>query len=270
MADDAQEERATKAARTTEALPADDAEEEPAAKAARTTEALPADDAEEPATKAAPTSETLPSGWSAHVDSASGATYYWNASLGATSWERPSTPAAQPAGSPSHAAYLQEQGSSAEYAKMLGTSGTSNKWVKHSDPESGIPYFFNTTTNETQWEVPAEGFIDATVFGPTASTKVDDYAATASFNSRAGTFTAGDGSSYWQTHNMPSDREGRMMAQYFDLSTLEQNRKEAQEKKQKVRPPVALSRSSQLKRYDWRKYKEIKKKEKVKRRVSFI
>lgn len=135
--------------------------------------------------KALKTDEPLPAGWSAHLDPATGATYYWNASLGATSWERPSAAAdtrievASPT-NPSHAEYVATKESNASAADLyskaiLGSepspsSSTQSKWVKHSDPDTGVPYFFNTLTNETQWEVPTEGFIDATVFGPTAST----------------------------------------------------------------------------------------------------
>ncbi|KAJ8604223.1 hypothetical protein CTAYLR_009777 [Chrysophaeum taylorii] len=204
----------------------------------------------------------LPAGWTAHEDPASGTTYYWNAALGATSWERP-TPSEEEATNPSHAAFLAQgtKDSTAEYAKLLGPSASQQtKWVKHSDPDSGVPYFFNSDTNETQWDVPAEGFIDATVFGTTASTQnvEDPYASTASFGVRTGQFTSGEGATYWDTVGRPNDREGRMMSHYFDLSTLEQNRKEAEEKKKK------------LKKYDWRKYKEIKKKERTKRRVQAL
>ena len=48
----------------------------------------------------------------------------------------------------------------------------------------------------------------------------------------------------------PDDREGRQMHNFFDINTLEQNRKEAEEKKK------------QLKNVDWRKYKEDRKKRK--------
>jgi len=48
------------------------------------------------------------------------------------------------------------------------------------------------------------------------------------------------------------------MNHFFDLSTLEQNRLEAEEKRNK------------LKKYDWRKYKEMKKDEKRKRRVQAL
>lgn len=64
------------------------------------------------------------------------------------------------------------------------------------------------------------------------------------------------------------------MSHYFDLSTLEKNRQEAEEKKKKASRNSPCLHSvdsdmpcSQLKKYDWRKYKEIKKKERTKRRV---
>ena len=77
-----------------------------------------------------------------------------------------------------------------------------------------------------------------------------DYSASASFNSNSGRFDySGDGS-YWERMGRPDDREGRQMHNFFDISTLENNRKEAEEKKK------------QLKNVDWRKYKEDRKKRK--------
>lgn len=181
----------------------------------------------------------LPAGWTAHVDPATQATYYWNAALSATSWERPEANAAAAAPRPNAL------------------------WVKHSDPESGVPYFCNTATNETQWEVPNEPFVDATVFAPTVSTTTasrsggdDEYVAAASFNAVNGRFGHADGKTYWDAMGKSNDRNTRMMSLYFDVSTLEKNRQQAEEKKKKLR------------KYDWRKYKEIKKKEKTKRRVQ--
>lgn len=184
-------------------------------------------------------SDELPAGWTAHVDPATKATYYWNASMSATSWERPRVSSASAA---------------------AGKRGA--LWVKHSDPESGVPYFCNTATNETQWEVPAEDFVDATVFAPSVSTVAPnaggerDYVATASFNAVNGQFGHADGKTYWDAVGKSNDRDTRMMSLYFDVSTLEKNREQAEEKKRKLR------------KYDWRKYKEIKKKEKTKRRVQ--
>lgn len=54
----------------------------------------------------------------------------------------------------------------------------------------------------------------------------------------------------------PDDRQGRQMSAFFDLSTLEKNREEAQRVKKQLQ---------QAKNIDWRKYKEEKKLMKLKR-----
>ena len=86
----------------------------------------------------------------------------------------------------------------------------------------------------------------------------DPYAASATFNRATGRFEYANGGNYWDAKGIPQDREGRMMSHYFDLDSLEQNRAEAAAKKQKLKH----------KKYDWRKYKAAKKKEKVKRQVQ--
>ena len=164
-----------------------------------------------------PAEEELPSGWSAHVDESTGATYYWNASLSTASWTVPT----------------------AETRPPEEPSRKKKSWVKHADPETGVPYFVNLETNESQWEVPLEDFVDATVFGPAAKTQnagpYEDYAVQASFNARTGQFGSADATTYWEATGRPNDKDGRMMAHFFDVSTLEQNRLEAEEKRKKVR-----------------------------------
>ena len=122
---------------------------------------------------------------------------------------------------------------------------------------SGVPYFSNTKTNATTWDPPAEGFVDATTTAVSQAAP-DPYAASATFNRATGRFEYANGGNYWDAKGIPQDREGRMMSHYFDLDSLEQNRAEAAAKKQKLKH----------KKYDWRKYKAAKKKEKVKRQVQ--
>jgi len=222
-----------------------------------------------------PTEPALPAGWTAHPDEASGATYYWNAGTGATSWERPTEAAANP----SHEEYLAKKRKteatprSAYLAAILGdgdaaaasappakTSGSTD-WVKHADPDTGVPYFSNAKTGETTWDPPSCGFIDATASGVGAAAGAPDpYGQTASFNKATGRFEFANGTNYWDSVGRPRDPEGRMMQNYFDLNSLEANRAEAERQKEKRKH----------KKYDWRKYKELKKKEKTKRKVQAL
>ena len=233
-------------------------------------------------TKAA-TLTPLPTGWTSHVDGQTGATYYWNAGSGATSWDRPGADGtvgpggggASSASNPSHAAFVEKKRKidatpQSEYMKMLLSGGAAEggrakatgntTWVKHSDPTSGVPFFFNTKTQETTWDPPACGFIDASVSATAPAVAEADpndaYAATATFNKATGRFEFADGLNYWDAVGRPQDRDGRMMSHYFDINTLEANRAEAEVKKKK------------LKKYDWRKYAAMKKDEKRKRKVQ--
>ena len=183
-------------------------------------------------------------GWTSHVDEKTGATYYWNAELKTSSWTMP------------------EETATATYTKMVSSAET-GPWVKHSDPETGMPYFVHSVTNESQWDVPSDGFVDATVFGSslpqqTTTDNYQDYTVQATFNSRTGQFGSADATTYWEATGRPNDKDGRMMHHFFDVNTLEQNRIDAVEKQKK------------LKKYDWRKYKEMKKDEKRKRRVQAL
>ena len=232
----------------------------------------PAPSAPAPADQAAPTAvppppppppeePALPPGWTAHPDATTGATYYWNAGTGATSWDVP-TESSNNGSNPSHAAFLAKQAktpSSAYIQTILGDAPTTGRtdWVKHTDVNSGVPYFSNTKTNATTWDPPAEGFVDATTTAVSQAAP-DPYAASATFNRATGRFEYANGGNYWDAKGIPQDREGRMMSHYFDLDSLEANRAEAAAKKQKLKH----------KKYDWRKYKAAKKKEKVKRQVQ--
>ena len=231
----------------------------------------PAPSALAPADQAAPTipppppppppEPALPPGWTAHPDQKTGATYYWHAATGATSWDVP-TESSNNGSNPSHAAFLAKQAktpSSAYIQTLLGDAPTTGRtdWVKHTDVNSGVPYFSNTKTNATTWDPPAEGFVDATTTAVSQAAP-DPYAASATFNRATGRFEYANGGNYWDAKGIPQDREGRMMSHYFDLDSLEANRAEAAAKKQKLKH----------KKYDWRKYKAAKKKEKVKRQVQ--
>ncbi|KAJ1454812.1 hypothetical protein M885DRAFT_617666 [Pelagophyceae sp. CCMP2097] len=208
----------------------------------------------------------LPEGWAAVVDPASGATYYWNSSSGTTSWSRPTSDASERMRAAASWSGNCSSAAQADYfASLLGDArrptGASG-WEKHSDPATYVPYFFHAATQRTQWEPPAEGFEDrtvsvaSTVDADAAALNAGYYSQSASFNTQSGRFGLSGGQDYWASVNRPSDREGRMMSHYFDLSTLEQNRKEAQANKGKAST------------VDWKKYAKNKKAEKQKRKIE--
>ena len=77
-------------------------------------DAAPAPSAPAPADQAAPTippppppppQPELPPGWTAHPDKTTGATYYWHAATGATSWDVPT----ESSSNPSHEAWKEKQ-----------------------------------------------------------------------------------------------------------------------------------------------------------------
>jgi len=81
---------------------------------------------------AAPAAGELPAGWAAALDPGSGNTFYHNAATGETSWERPA--AAAPA--------------------AAGPGALPAGWAEHADPGSGRSFFANAATGETAWERP--------------------------------------------------------------------------------------------------------------------
>jgi hypothetical protein len=86
-----------------------------------------------------PTPSTLPSGWSAMVDEASHATYYYNTLSGVSQWDVPTsaaealTPPPPPPASP--------------------LSRLPPGWSKAHD-SSGNAYFYNVSTGNSTWEMP--------------------------------------------------------------------------------------------------------------------
>ncbi len=69
----------------------------------------------------------LPPGWAAALDIKYQATYFFNASTGERTWQRPAMPAAAP---------------------------LPDGWAEGTDPRSGIAYYYNTSTGVRQWQRP--------------------------------------------------------------------------------------------------------------------
>ncbi len=76
-------------------------------------------------------------GWEEVADPSSGRVYYYNASTGETSWDRPAGGVA----------------ASSTTSPQQETTG-SGEWLEVTDPTSGRVYYYNPTTNETSWEKP--------------------------------------------------------------------------------------------------------------------
>lgn len=84
------------------------------------------------------------SGWQRHVDDASGASYFYNARTGESSWEAP-------------ADFV--DGEEREQQRQKPP-----KWRKFTDDESGRAYYVDEANDVTQWEEP-EGFAEETEEG---------------------------------------------------------------------------------------------------------
>lgn len=88
-----------------------------------------------------------------------------------------------------------------------------------------------------------------------------DYSVNATFNRSTGRFDYAGDESYFDRNNIPADREGRQMSNFFDLDNLQANREEYKRlKKQRLN----------TKGIDWRKYKEKSKKKKAKKRNAWL
>ena len=130
-------------------------------------------------------------------------------------------------------------------------------WVKHDDPRSGQSYYYNILTNETRWEEPADHVEPSSMpaWQPAEGQTAQHGASYADTRrARHSIQTRGDSTILAMAHtgnewvDQTIARVGRCTTS--DISTLENNRKEAEEKKK------------QLKNVDWRKYKEDRKKRK--------
>lgn len=76
----------------------------------------------------------LPPGWVEAKDPSTGASYYYNESIGKSQWEKP--------------------GEKSLNAHIPFTTGLGGDWVEAVDETTGHKYYYNTRTNISQWECP--------------------------------------------------------------------------------------------------------------------
>ncbi|EQC35658.1 hypothetical protein SDRG_06942 [Saprolegnia diclina VS20] len=145
----------------------------------------------------------------------------------------------------------------------VGASGNTARWQQHYDTNTQRYYYHDSETGTTQWEVPTEGGIaagnadwvpvDAQAAAANASiaSRVGyDYSSTAGMSLVSGRFaSAGLDNDYWAKAGVPSDKAGRQMSNFFDMTAFEANRAEAKRMKEAL----------QKKNVDWKKVNAEKK-----------
>jgi hypothetical protein len=94
-----------------------------------------------------------------------------------------------------------------------------------------------------------------------AGPQYQSYDSVASFNSQNGRFANAGSETYYEKQGIPADREGRQMSHFFDISSLDENRRQAEQMKRD---------RQQMKGYDWKSYKEQKKAKRQKTRNAWL
>ena len=87
--------------------------------------------------------QALPDGWVEAQDPSSGKSYFYNASTGLTSWERPSLPTSD-----------QSTSGTMPEVTVPQVDILPDGWEEMVDPSSGRTYYYHSQTNETSWERP--------------------------------------------------------------------------------------------------------------------
>jgi WW domain len=141
---------------------------------------------------------------------------------------------------------VQESSEVSKLSSILDRIGRSSSdseatanWRKCIDPTSRRAYYYNEQTGVSQLEQP-DDYIDlqavlsssTTVCNDSGSTSRADYAQGANFNVRTGRFDSQTGTGdHWSRTGKAADRETRQLSHYFDVTTLNQNRRDAAEQK---------------------------------------
>lgn len=134
------------------------------------------------------------------------------------------------------------------------------EWKKYWDETQQKYYYFNSKTQKTQWEVPEEAnWLPSSE--ETTQDKFMDYTTAAKFNRVTGRFDALGGEEYFAKAGIPTDRAGRQMSAFFNMTEFEKNREEYKRKKLQLQTTKSI---------DWKKYNAQKKAQKRKRQNQWL
>ena len=97
------------------------------------------------------------------------------------------------------------------------------------------------------------------------STTATDYTSRANFNKMKGRFQTQTSEEHWTASNLPTDREGRQIAAFFDFEDYQNKQRELKEK-QKNKPPKQPKNAAKY----WKKKKEEKKRKRLIREMKEI
>ncbi|KAF4316862.1 hypothetical protein BBO99_00007720 [Phytophthora kernoviae] len=147
------------------------------------------------------------------------------------------------------------------------------EWQQHIDAQTQRYYYHNVVSGVTQWNKPDAPIVSglADWIPPEvpesgengAGRKVVsgvNYVAQAKFNRLTGKYEQLGGDDYWRNAGVASDRAGRQMSHYFDMSEFEKNREEARRKKEQLK----------RKNIDWKKIAAEKKAKKQKQKNEWL
>jgi hypothetical protein len=113
----------------------------------------------------------LSADWTEHIDEKTGASYYWNEKTNTSQWECPVATVASSANAPQPEAELEgnvhDRSSPAATIRDSTCSLTESDhcpkkqqtplaadWTEHTDDNTGVKFYWNFVTNESQWERP--------------------------------------------------------------------------------------------------------------------
>jgi hypothetical protein len=127
--------------------------------------------------------DELPVGWIEAFDEDTGRSYYFNESQNITQWERPESEVRRVAGDDNVFETHQSKddfpiSNNVDTNEICRSSCLPDGWIKVVDDNSGVPYYYNEITKETQWDSPLTGYDEKSMISNDhldISSKQDDW-----------------------------------------------------------------------------------------------